>query len=304
MTQPHPQNPIGRSLLGAAALLAALVSSSAYGADYTTPIYRPDFSLRGSESPVIASPTYPRWEGFYFGGQAGRVFANVDFGNADSSLINYILADTELQSTVSSFTTLPKGSTAGQSYGGFVGYNFQTEDVVLGAELNYSHMALGIGASDTLGPVLIPGANLPDGSTVLYSITVNSAASVSIHDILTARARAGWVYDRFMPYAFGGLAVGRFDTYRFATLAGSTKTTTSTSTPPVITTGALILPRDPQTETQSGLLAYGFTAGLGVDVGLLPNLFLRAEWEFVQFPNVSDFRISTNTARVGLGLKF
>jgi outer membrane immunogenic protein len=52
------------------------------------------------------------------------------------------------------------------------------------------------------------------------------------------------------------------------------------------------------------LIAYGFTAGLGVEVALMQNLFVRAEWEFIEFPNIADFRVSVNSARVGVGLKF
>ncbi|MGC1693954.1 MAG: outer membrane beta-barrel protein [Pseudolabrys sp.] len=259
----------------------------------------PEF-LRGS-----TAPSYTRWEGFYFGVQAGKTFGSADFGNADNSLVSDILANTELQGIVSNFTTLPKGSTGSASYGGFVGYNWQWADVVMGGELNYNHMSIGIGARDSLGPILVPGANLPDGSTVLYSVTVTSAASVSIHDIVTARARAGWTFDRFMPYGFAGLAVGQADVSRFATLAGSTKTTTSPGPPPgPPLTGALILPRDPQTVAQDGLVVYGFTAGLGIEAELTHNVFARAEWEFIQFPNVADFRVSTNSARVALGVKF
>jgi outer membrane immunogenic protein len=254
--------------------------------------------LRGSYA-----PTYARWEGFYFGGQAGKTFLSVDAGNASRSLISYILANTELQGIVSDFMLLPKGSTGGTSFGGFVGYNVQWDDVVLGAELNYNHMNVTVGARDTLGPILVPGANLPDGSTVLYSIIATADASVAIHDIATARARAGWAIDRFMPYAFLGLAVGWAEVSRFATLAGSTKTTTSTATPPVVTTGALVLTRDPQSQSER-LLAYGFTAGLGLEVALLPNVFARAEWEFIQFPNIRDFRAEINSARLGLGVKF
>ena len=81
----------------------------------------------------------------------------------------------------------------------------------MGGELNYNHMSLKNGAQDSIGPILVTGANLPDGSTVYYTVTVASAASVTIHDILTARARAGWTFDRFMPYGFAGVAVGRAD---------------------------------------------------------------------------------------------
>jgi opacity protein-like surface antigen len=266
----------------------------------------PDF-LRGSYT-----PTYTRWEGFYVGGQAGETFGSADFANATQSMLNYILSNTELQDKVSGWTTLPKGSTGAASYGGFIGYNYQWNDVVMGGELNYNHTSLKIGAVDTIGPLLVPGANLPDGSTVLYSVQVASAASVAINDIMTARLRGGWTFDNFMPYGFIGLAVGRADVSRSTTLAGTTKTTTPPPTtgpggiviPGVPVTGPLILPRDPQSQVQTGVFAYGFSAGLGVEVALMQNLFARAEWEFVEFPNISDIRVQANSARVAVGLKF
>ncbi len=176
---------------------AALVMSAAYARAADMPEF-----LRGS-----TAPSYSRWDGFYFGVQAGKTFGSADFGNADHSLVQrLILANTELQGIVSNFTTLPKGSTGSASYGGFVGYNWQWDEVVLGGELNYNHVDRNqvLVARDSLGPILVPGANLPDGSTVLYAVAVTSAASVSIHDIVTARARAGWTFDRFMPYGFAG----------------------------------------------------------------------------------------------------
>ena len=169
----------GRGLHAAFATLALILMApaGAVAADM------PEF-LRGSYT-----PSYNRWDGFYFGVQAGKTFGSADFNNSTRPMISYILSNTELENEVSNWTTLAKGSTGSQSYGGFIGYNFQWDEVVLGAELNYNHMSIGIGARDSLGPILVPGANLPDGSTVLYSITVTSAASVAIHDIITARAR-------------------------------------------------------------------------------------------------------------------
>ena len=174
--------------------------------------------LRGSYS-----PSYTRWDGFYFGGQAGKTWGSADFGNADNSLVSYMLANTELQSIVTNFTTLPKGSTGSTSYGGFVGYNWQWDDVVLGGELNYNHMSIGIGAQDSTDPVLITSKNPPPGFTLVYNVSVTSGASVAIHDIVTARTRAGWTFDRFLPYGFVGVAVGRADVSRYATLGNSTE---------------------------------------------------------------------------------
>jgi outer membrane immunogenic protein len=310
----HPQTLFGRfsaSCAGARgrsatalALFVAIFSSSAYGADYSTPAPLPDYFLRGSDAPVSHAPVFPRWDGFYFGGQLGQSFGSADFSNGNTSQVAYILANTELAGTVPTWTTLPKGSSATQSYGGFIGYNLQWGEVVTGAELNYNHMAFRIGAADSIGPIQVPGANLPDGSTVLYNITVASSASVAIHDILTARARVGWTYDRLLPYGFVGLAVGRADVAQTASVTG-TKTTTTPGSPPVVDgPNVLLLPRNPQTQSQNGLIAYGYAAGLGVDVGLTQNLFLRAEWEFVQFPHISDFRVSMNSVRAAVGLKF
>ena len=36
----------------------------------------------------------------------------------------------------------------------------------------------------------------------------------------------------------------------------------------------------------------------------MQNVFARAEWEFIEFPNISDLRVSTNSVRVAVGLKF
>src|SRR5450631_262045 len=141
----------GRSA-AALALLAMLFSSSAYGADYSTPRPLPDYSLRGSDAPVIRAPTFPSWEGFYFGGQFGKAFGSADFSNGTSSQISYILANTELQNLVSDWTTIPKGSNAPQSYGGFIGYNIQWGEVITGIEANYNHLSFHTNGSDSVGP--------------------------------------------------------------------------------------------------------------------------------------------------------
>jgi len=291
----HRRRRLSRRAGLAALALIVLAPAGALAADM------PEM-LRGSYA-----PTYTRWEGFYFGVQGGETFGSADFSNSTQSMISYILADTELQSIISNWQTLPKGSTSGQSYGGFVGYNYQWNDVVLGAELNYNHMSINTGQQGSLGPILVPGASLPDGSTVLYSATLNSAASVAINDIVTARARAGWTFDRFMPYGFAGLAVGQTDVSRFVDV-----TVYKSTTPPPVDGIAspqgpflsVPFPRNPQSQSQVGVIAYGFTAGLGIEVALLQNVFARAEWEFIQFPNINDFRVEMNSMRAAVGLKF
>jgi outer membrane immunogenic protein len=107
---------------------------------------------------------------------------------------------------------------------------------------------------------------------------VHASSSMKLIDYATVRARAGYVFGQFLPYAFIGGAVGRMD---HSTTVGS----------------SVIGSRD-------NAINGGVTAGLGVDVAILPNVFLRGEWEYIAFGQVSGVRVSTNTARVGVGVRF
>ena len=48
----------------------------------------------------------------------------------------------------------------------------------------------------------------------------------------------------------------------------------------------------------------GFTFGGGLDVALTRNVFLRAEYEYVQFAPIANLVVDVNTVRGGLGIKF
>jgi opacity protein-like surface antigen len=104
------------------------------------------------------------------------------------------------------------------------------------------------------------------------------ASTFKIVDYATLRGRAGYAIGQFLPYMFVGAAVGRVDY----------QTTTS---------GAI-------TSSQDNGYAGGFTTGLGLDVAILPNIFVRAEYEYVLFTQIGGVRASTNTARAGVGIRF
>src|SRR5262249_646543 len=59
-----------------------------------------------------------------------------------------------------------------------------------------------------------------------------------------------------------------------------------------------------ESDERKGAFAFGGAAGLGVDIALLPNLFWRAEWEWVQFAPLKGDHIHISTVRTALGLKF
>ena len=276
-----PQKAPHRASAAALAGFVVLLSSYAYAADYHVPLNEP---LRGSQAPSFAPATYPRWEGFYFGGHLGETFGNVNFGNASAPQISYILSNSELQDIVSTWTTLLQVKSSSPSFGAFIGYNVQWDDVITGIELNYSHLALNMSAVDSLGPLIVNGANQRRDE----------------------RARFGWAYDRLLPYAFVGPAFGLVE----SSVITNVNVTKSVTPPPdssgTITPGPFLpvsLPRNPQVDAKSQV-AFGFTAGLGLDLCVTDNLFLRTEWEYVGFPNINGFRAQINTVRAGVGLKF
>ncbi len=293
--------------------LGLIVLASDAFAQFDAPALRGSYQ---SYQPGVRSSM--SWEGVYFGGQVGQTYKSVDLGNSGRSLLAYILRESILENHVPNWTTLPSGSTGGTSYGGFIGYNWAWEEAIVGLEFNYNRTSLGaVSASDSLSRIITDNTGAPDGHTYTYDVTATTSASAKLVDYATFRARGGWQAGRFMPYGFVGVAVGRVDVSRTASVSGtftdtynvSTSVTdpisglTTTVTTSVSNTSNLVLP-GPQNESQTGAFAYGYAAGLGMDVAVLPNVFLRGEWEFVQFAPVKDTPIRLHTFRTGLGVRF
>jgi opacity protein-like surface antigen len=115
-----------------------------------------------------------------------------------------------------------------------------------------------------------------------------------ITDYGTFRVRGGWAADCFMPYGFVGLALGRADVTRSARVIASG---TAAGLPPYAfdQTNAV---------TKTGDFAYGYAAGLGLDIAVFQNMFVRGEYEYVQFGEFNDLKTHIHTARVAAGLKF
>ena len=257
---------------------------------------------------VPAAPVYRRWEGFYVGGQLGRTGAGIDFSNSTAPLTNYILRNDVVGPHVADWITLTKADSNQSSYGGFIGYNAQWDgNLILGVEANYNRIVsggLGSSAADSITRAFNDDSQAPSGHHYTYTATVDSSATARIKDFATMRARAGFVMDRFMPYAFAGAALGRVDVVRSATVAYNRHDIPDVTNPVTPPLPDYNFGPETRTERKDGVFAYGYTAGLGLDVLVLPNVFLRAEWEYVQFFAVQDVKIHLNTGRVGVGIKF
>ncbi|HTQ83837.1 MAG TPA: outer membrane beta-barrel protein [Pseudolabrys sp.] len=249
--------------------------------------------LRGSFSNPFVTSSYRRWDGVNLGVQFGITNMSTDFGSSTSSEVAFILRNSTLESEAapSNWTTLPNDETNGRNYGLFLGYSVQWDQLVVGFDAAYNRASSVDGsASDSINR----SVTTSDG--VNHNVTITAKSSMNLIDYATLRARAGYAIGQFLPYAFAGGAVGRFN-------YANTATVTSIETPPApaapFTYGPIT-----QSDSKDNAILGGFTAGLGLDVALLPNVFLRGEWEFVGFAQVDGIRSTINSGRIGLGMRF
>ena len=275
----------------------------------------PDF-LRGS-LPAGPAPTR-NWSGWYAGGQVGYSAMSSDFSNSIAGLSNFIFRDSVLQQPTSQFNLLSKTTTQGTGFGAFVGRNYQWDDLVFGVEANYSYfnsLSTSTSASNSLAIVDPPGIVNPPGVTTTYGVTLTGRAAAQVKDAITFRGRAGWAVDNFLPYAFGGIAVGRMDVSRSVTSSVTERQdTTVTTTDPFsgITSTTTIrgqtfaVPAQSQTlrEERTNAFVAGWTGGLGLEYMLWDCVFLRGEWEYIKFLSVKNTVVQANNLHFGIGYKF
>jgi opacity protein-like surface antigen len=247
--------------------------------------------LRGSFTEGLSS-TAVNWQGFYLGGHAAYGTSNMNFTDSTRTVAARLMDGLEMEQVqrISSWPIMGKVSTHGHGFGGFAGYNSQWGDVVIGLELNYTHGKFGGSQTGSMSRFF----TLPSGYTV--SATYQGTAQMNISDMGTLRARAAYAYGAFLPYVFGGIALGQADIIRTARVYG---TQVNAAAAP----GFQNVPFDVSaTDAQYSHLIYGYSFGLGTEVMLISNLFMRAEWEYVRFTSSID--TSINTVRAGLGYKF
>jgi outer membrane immunogenic protein len=261
----------------------------------------PDF-LRGS-LPGTPAPTR-NWAGWYVGGQVGESWTNTNYANTASTQSSDLFRNTSLEGPASQLNVFGKVNGQSSGFGGFVGRNWQFDDVVLGVEANYNYLSsLASSTSGTIGPIQVaePGLILPPGDTAVDGVTLNGRAALRVKDEVTFRGRAGWATGDFLPYMFGGVAVGRMDVS--STVSSSV---TRTIFDPVNGPSSFRLPQFELTSTIGKSNAYvaGWTAGLGFEYMMWGNIFLRGEWEYIKFMSIQNTAVSENSVHAGLGYKF
>jgi outer membrane immunogenic protein len=255
-----------------AAVALMVVARGAEAADM------PDYgALRGA---LVDTPRgVVNWQGYFVGGQAGYGASDMDFTGATSDVVANLLAYTAINSSmsVSSWPVLGKKSSQGKGFGGFIGYNAQWDDVVLGVEANYMHGSFGGSDAGTMERL--------QGN---YDVINQSYASIKVNDVGSARLRAGYVFGCFLPYMFGGVALGQGDVVRTATISGWQNAVAFTPLS--------------ATQVQNNHFLYGYSGGVGVDMMVYSGLFVRAEWEYQKF--AAPINTAVSTVRAGVGYKF
>jgi outer membrane immunogenic protein len=237
------------------------------------------------------------WAGIYIGGQVSYSDAGGDFSKTTQAPLAFALRELTLENEQqpSSWPVLGQANHSAAGFGGFAGYNTQFERLILGVEANYDQANLSLNAPNSPISRRVTAGGIP------YDVTVTGSGSVTDLNFGTLRARGGWALGNFLPYAFTGVAVGHANVNIVATTFG-------VQNPPLGCPAGTNPPCVPFSFTgtagKNGEWMVGFTVGGGLDVALTRNVFLRAEYEFVQFAPIANLVVSVNTVRGGLGIKF
>jgi outer membrane immunogenic protein len=249
----------------------------------------PDY-LRGSLTSGPAPAV--NWRGFYVGGQGGYGSSDESFNGSTTTMLNALISNLVVAESGIGQANLQLGkqSSRAPGYGAFGGYNWQWDDTVIGIEMSYLHGSFGGMATATAG--FTTQSKLSDG--FFHSVTATSSSQIAISDMATFRGRAAYAYGCFLPYMFGGFALGNANISRSVTVNDS-------AGPTIFGPFTPFLPLHADDAVHNHLI-YGYTAGIGVDINLIGGLFMRAEWEYVRFTAAVDTNI--NTVRAGLGYKF
>jgi opacity protein-like surface antigen len=239
----------------AAAATTLLAASAAHAADLDLGPLRGTGQSYGYGYGADLGPVAD-WSGVYVGG----------FGGYGQSGFDTKVKIKPFVGTPSDLRFSPKDGND-TDFGGFIGYNYQIDEAVLGVEADYTHTPLR-GTSH---------AKLTD--------TYHVVSTTKLTDFGTVRFRAAYTVGAFMPFVTGGLAVGAVDTT--ATIEGGASTPLAVNLPLNKTT-----------------IAFGFTAGAGLDFLLTENIFVRGEYQYAYLDDFDGRKINLNLVRGGVGVKF
>lgn len=265
-----------------AAAIGALSTSHAADLDYGY--------LRGADE-GYAEPVID-WSGVYVGGHGGYSSAAYGFDNAFQQRVARLLRATTIENEMHASTLLVPHPVRvdGGSYGAFLGYNMQFDDIVVGVEADYTRFNVTGVTSDAIGR----SATLSDN--YFSSVALSGSSATRLIDYGTLRARAGYAMGSFLPFITGGVAIGRARIGDYVTVHASGYVPGDTTMPTFSYTET-----DGSSKTKT---VAGVALGAGLEYAVTSNILLRGEYQYVLFNDFDGHKVNVNTVRGGAALKF
>src|SRR4051812_27983880 len=208
--------------------------------------------ISGKEMKQVAPVPAPEcfnWTGFYIGGFGGYKRSNVD---QDLGLAG-------------GWNPVPNGQTLGETagsgdldndggeVGGLLGYNFQMNCWVFGAEVSGGYLW----SRDSSAS----GAIVPTDTS-----TFNINSSFKTHYLVTVAPRIGYAFGRWLPYVTGGLALGDLEYFQDINFHNG----------PTAHEGGS------KTETNAGWMVGG-----GLQYALTDHWSIRGQYQYIDLGDVS-----------------
>jgi outer membrane immunogenic protein len=268
-----------RRLLGALPLLG-LIAGPAMAADM--PVKAPVYKAR---PPVAAF----NWTGFYLGGNLGYSWGR---SNNDENFFapganppgNTTCPVAEPASNFSAFCAAnsDRNRLNGVIGGVETGYNWQTGSYMVGVETDFQ--LSGQKGSQNLNSSVATGNTIQfSGGPIIPIVSTLAAAYTQKLDWLgTLRGRLGFVQDRWLVFATGGLAYGQVKDVGTASATG----TASVSGIPLadcLAAGCPVLPFGNWSDTQTRV---GWTLGVGAERAIMGNWSWKVEYLHVDLGKV------------------
>lgn len=248
-----------------------------------------DYGLPPPPDEIDQAPVAFNWGGIYGGIHAD--YANTDFQvqSLATKLVNdayYASVPLEL---ARDFTRMSDSSKAGPGFGGFIGYNWNWDGAIIGLEADFTALS-----SNTAHSVITKEGRRRTIGSSTYSVASDGEADLELNNITILKLRGGVPFGSFMPYGTVGFALG------YQKIRANYRSTGIEQAED----GSFISGGPANASVNKSGFVPGLALGLGADWALLPNLFLRAEYQYVAFSGFKGVDTTANLVRAGIAFKY
>lgn len=273
-----------------AAVATTFLAASAQAADLDLGPLRGTGHSYGSDLGPVAD-----WSGVYIGGFGGYGQSNFENKNGSKDLVLSVFRNSlvENEYEISNLLHIKSKDARDKAFGGFIGYNYQLDETVLGLEADYTVINLRGTSTDEINRRM----SLSNGETDI--VRLRGTGQTELKNYGTIRVRAGYTVGAAMPFVTAGVALGQIETTNSALIHWSREGSTGT----YACFGAAGCSRPELTNSKS-TVAVGFTAGAGLEYMLTDNIFLRGEYQYAFFNDFDGHKFNLNVVRGGAGVKF